>query len=434
MPKKRFNLRNLNPFKDDSTGNDEVTLTVVKDTVTVINKPEAIEAEADKSDSAVVKNAVRPKRVVQQTTEKEPLSEGTNPSSSGIKLLDAVPYAESPKKEFTISYGFVELLKKQESQKYLPDVPPHFELRRPKSVETSSAITLNDKADVVKDKIQESAYVSQGTEMHSKNKEFHFFNVEGLKNVQLPKGYEYKETILSDPSASVKLESINQRINNKEKGWMLWYIVGLVIIFGWLRLIYKRFFNIFLTSSINGQVSNRLFREKNAVTQRIALFLNILAFSTIGLFVFQLLNFHGVKFPKGFNNLQIALLLSIGISLFYFLKSVSISMISFMSDKVKLGAEYNHNTFVYLKSLGVFMLPVVVLIPFFKSDFLKEEYLITLGVALVGVFYLARLVRGALVCLYSKISILYLFLYLCVLELTPLAILIKAGILLSSMS
>ena len=87
-------------------------------------------------------------------------------------------------------------------------------------------------------------------------------------------------------------------------------------------------------------------------------------------------------------------------------------------------ATYIFNTFLINNILGIALLPFVCLIAY--NQMISASWLILIAVILAGTAFAYRMFRGVLVGLsMPSFSLLYLFLYLCTLEIAPLLILIR---------
>ena len=86
-------------------------------------------------------------------------------------------------------------------------------------------------------------------------------------------------------------------------------------------------------------------------------------------------------------------------------------------------AEKDGNIYLFGKVYGLLLLPLVAVIPF-VPDSLSEK-LMWVGIGLYVFFYVMTLFRGLRICFKNRVSIFYLFFYLCVLEILPLLTIYK---------
>ena len=187
-------------------------------------------------------------------------------------------------------------------------------------------------------------------------------------------------------------------------------------------MFYNKVLKLTLRSSFNGLISNRLFREKNTLTIWGGLVLNTFFFLTGGFFLYLIFTYFGYKIDNftGLSTFGILTLLLISL---YLIKAIVLWIIGFIFNEYQGVLEYLHNVFIFNKTLGVFILPAILTIPFIPEP--GKEILIKTGAALFILFYFLRIFRGLKIGFKINVSIFYLILYLCTLEIFPLLILYK---------
>jgi hypothetical protein len=98
-------------------------------------------------------------------------------------------------------------------------------------------------------------------------------------------------------------------------------------------------------------------------------------------------------------------------------------VLAFISSNNDLGKEYLFNVFVYSQTIGIILFPFIVCLQFTKYP--TELFLYPALVICAG-FYALRMFRGFIISVTEQnVGILYIFLYLCALEILPLLVLIK---------
>jgi hypothetical protein len=111
------------------------------------------------------------------------------------------------------------------------------------------------------------------------------------------------------------------------------------------------------------------------------------------------------------------------ISSMYIIKFFTNYILAFISSNNELAKEYLFNVFVFSQTIGVILFPLVVCLQFTKYPsewFLYPALIITAG------FYALRMFRSFIISVGEQnVGILYIFLYLCALEILPLLVLIK---------
>lgn len=174
------------------------------------------------------------------------------------------------------------------------------------------------------------------------------------------------------------------------------------------------------------RVANQLMREEVSFVNRTSVILSFVAVVCLSMFAFQLIDFYGMQFPFGKN--QLLWIIPSTITGIYFLKIV---VVKFMGYVFKTGTEadgYIYTILLFINTLGLFLLPVVIGIEFVKQA--PPRLFIDLGYLIISAFLCTRMIRGVIIGINStRVSGLYLFFYLCTLEILPLFILIKVFLL-----
>jgi len=102
-------------------------------------------------------------------------------------------------------------------------------------------------------------------------------------------------------------------------------------------------------------------------------------------------------------------------------------IVSFFTGEIsgnrELFREYMFNLFSFYSLLGIILVMINFLIPYLVI--IPPGLLITSVSALIGILYLLRTIRLVTIFIRGNFSLLYLILYLCALEFTPILIFIK---------
>jgi len=223
----------------------------------------------------------------------------------------------------------------------------------------------------------------------------------------------------------VQIESNNyMKINWQEKDWIFWPILMLYILFVWIRFNNNKFVNQIIIATLFPRASSRILREKNESSNVILNNLLSFFFFSSGVFLYQTLKFYNVDFYS-IPDILILLTLCTIIASSYYTKLVSTQIIGFVFQKEKVAHEYLHNLKLFNISTGIFLLPIIVCIPFLNANIINESHLIYSGIFIYASFYFLRLLRGILISIQQNVSVFYILIYLCTLEILPLILLIK---------
>lgn len=206
-----------------------------------------------------------------------------------------------------------------------------------------------------------------------------------------------------------------------ETDWMIGVVIFSFILFAWTRMIYGKFVGMVTQSAVNFYTAKRVYEESNVIRTRVFLLLNVLFYINISLFVSQCFGFYHVDL-SGLSSFQSFGICGLAFFAIFTAKTLVLKILGYIFETKSFGA-YNFSIYLYNKMYGLLLLPLVAVIPF-VPDFVAEK-LIWVGVILFIFFYISTLFRGVRICIKNRVSIFYLFFYLCALEILPLLAIYK---------
>ena len=183
----------------------------------------------------------------------------------------------------------------------------------------------------------------------------------------------------------------------------------------------KKILKIFV-SVFSLQEAKQLFREEFKLAKRISLFLGI-GFVLVSAFLIQITNqYFGIILVDQSHLKQYLFFVGVVCST-YLIKFIANYILAFISSNNDLGKEYLFNVFVFSQTIGIILFPFIICLQFTKYP--TELFLYPALVICAG-FYALRMFRGFIISVTEQnVGILYIFLYLCALEILPLLVLIK---------
>ena len=232
-------------------------------------------------------------------------------------------------------------------------------------------------------------------------------------------------TIVSQPTI-LKEHIISKDSNIKDVDgstqWILGMLILITILFAWIRVFNNKYLKNINAALFNNQWSKKLYEERNVLSQRNSLVLNVFFLFNASLLIVYILTFFKYRLLH-FNGFQTFLAILILISAIYFIKYLLLHFTGWLVLAKSHFGEYIHNVFVYNKLYGIVLFPLLWIIPF--VDYNVSAILIYLAIGFFFLGYLLRLIRGINNCIRVKVSIFYLILYLCALEIFPMLIIYK---------
>lgn len=204
--------------------------------------------------------------------------------------------------------------------------------------------------------------------------------------------------------------------------WVLGIMLFSFILLVWVKLFYNKVLSATISSIFNYQISHNLFLDKSTLTHKAFLIMDFVFYVNAGLFIYlstQHFNLTLVH-PDGIK----AFLIFTGfVFVVYLLRYITGKIVGYISQTHKIFAEYLHNIFIYTRITGLVLFPFLIVIPY--ADYRITPVTIFAGAGIIILGYILRIIRGIKIFTIKKISLLYLFLYLCMLEFVPVLVFFK---------
>ncbi len=204
--------------------------------------------------------------------------------------------------------------------------------------------------------------------------------------------------------------------------WILYFSIASLAILAWLKLLYSKFIHNIFRSSLNYQLSLKIFNDAGLVQKRIFVFLNIFYYLTTGIFIYLVFDYFNY-YPFGLKELKLLgaiVSLMLAYSLFrYLMMKIS----GYLFNRRKLFSEAVFHNFLYNKIAGIIIIPFILLLAYTRGIF--QDISAFAGISVLLVMFLMRLIRLSVFILRSVVLIFYFILYLCSLEIIPLLVISK---------
>jgi hypothetical protein len=204
--------------------------------------------------------------------------------------------------------------------------------------------------------------------------------------------------------------------------WFFVYIFFLLGIFAWVRLNYGNILTQTIQASISFQVANRMFKDNSLLQKQLDNALYAFYFLSVAFLLF--LGERRVQLrPYGLTE-GLLYLFNLGLLAgVFFGRIILMNLSGFLFNRIRIFREYLYNTFIFNKLLGIIILPLLLLMVY-TSGYLQEVFHWAALVS-VSLVLLMRLIRGVIFSFKKDVLIFYMFLYLCALEIIPLALLYR---------
>ena len=207
--------------------------------------------------------------------------------------------------------------------------------------------------------------------------------------------------------------------------WNLFIIILWVSIVAWVRYFYGKRFQHLLLAPFLKRFQKQLLREGDLFSERLALAMGFSYFIGIALLIYQipLLLFNGMIYPT-FTGFSFYILLLFLLFLYWFCKIIMMLILGAVFKTKTTTHEYLINILIINTIASLVMLPSLILI-----IYLQSVLIIYITLAIIALLWLFRFIKGFLTGLsLTKFSYIFLFVYLCSLEILPLIVMIKLSI------
>lgn len=224
-------------------------------------------------------------------------------------------------------------------------------------------------------------------------------------------------------SRELKTQSIRPiPFNRYPPDWIPGILLFCFILLAWVQVYYRRRLKQIFMAPWSKRFLSQLTRDGDLFSERIALAMGIIYFLTASLLLYemylQVVGKDDVVLLRGFPLYVVITLLTL---CFWILKLGLIRFLSFIFRTRQTTREYILNILIFNILTGIFLLPLLVL-----AVYLNSVIFLWICIIILASFFVFRLFRGFLIGIsIRKFSYVFLFVYLCSLEILPLIILTK---------
>lgn len=204
-----------------------------------------------------------------------------------------------------------------------------------------------------------------------------------------------------------------------------WQGITLIIIFAIYVLIKvsepKKILKV-VVSVFSLQEAKQLFREEFKLTKRVSILLG-LGYILVMAFLIQYTNHYFGLILIDYSPFHQYLFFLMVVIVIYTIKFLSNYILAHISSNNELSREYLFNVSVFAQTLGIVLFPLIICLQFAKYP---TEWFLYPAMIICAGFYVLRMFRAFIISSAEQsIGIIYIFLYLCALEILPMLVLLK---------
>jgi hypothetical protein len=218
--------------------------------------------------------------------------------------------------------------------------------------------------------------------------------------------------------------SLPVAVSRDTPDWLFFVLMLIIALLTWLKVFYRKNILQIFEAFFSNVVANQIVRDENILVQRASVLLTITFNLAAALLLYMLSEIYDWPVPYAGSGFSKFIIFALVISFAYTAKFIVLKIAGFLFRIDKAIATYIFNIFIINNVLGILLILLVIGIAYLPST--ASVYLIPAAAILVCFAYIYRFLRGLVIGFsYNSYSNLYLFLYLCALEIAPLLIIIK---------
>jgi hypothetical protein len=203
--------------------------------------------------------------------------------------------------------------------------------------------------------------------------------------------------------------------------WISFILLGLVFLVSWMYVSNRNRLVQVFRASFSYRFVNQLLREGDLSRELINFILYFCFIVLTSMIIFlSAVNWFDIS-PGGLQGALMFLKIFAGTAIYLVLRILFHRIVGVIFKTRHQALEYNTNTFLISHVLTLILLPLLI-----ASVFASNINFLYISIAIYLLLMLYSTVRGGLIgSTITKFSIMYMFLYLCTLEILPLLILVK---------
>jgi len=201
--------------------------------------------------------------------------------------------------------------------------------------------------------------------------------------------------------------------------WVSILLFACLVMLAWVKAAFPKKLPLLVREVFTGDLAQE---EKSITTSSIALFIVFIGCNVI--LITQLLHNYGVKLHAGMFE-QIGLI-AVGVVVYYLAKTAIIFISGFIFQEETNAWEYITEIYLFSHFLGIMLLPLMIINVY--ADNINHKLFDEIVVGCIAALLLFRTIKMFITMINKGLRMIYLFLYICALEILPLALFIRYGI------
>ncbi|WP_448701131.1 DUF4271 domain-containing protein [Mucilaginibacter sp. AW1-3] len=205
--------------------------------------------------------------------------------------------------------------------------------------------------------------------------------------------------------------------------WVIWAIFALLIYTGILNRVISKDVHSVIQAFYDKRSFTKISKEDSVLTSWAFICLFSLFGFTIGLYIYQITDYYNLTYSIG--GFQLFITLSLIVIALFILKILILRVLAFIFDIGRLVSEYTSILYLTYFNIAFVFLPIVICFSLLSASLLP--WLLRISLFLLGLIFLVQYLRSTINIISNfRFHKIYLFIYLCALEICPILIMIKA--------
>ena len=231
-----------------------------------------------------------------------------------------------------------------------------------------------------------------------------------------------KNTIIEQPGKPYGFEGKPKKKEGQD--WTFFLIIIGWTVFASLRFGFSKYMVQVFQSIFNFSMASRLYRERGYSNNFGMFRLNLIFFLFLPLSIYLIARDNGMS-PMGSTGMEFYLIVFFVVNGYFMVKIFLYKILGSIFSQREATGELIFNMMLYLNVLGLILLPVATIHSMIPGFGLFSIFIVP---GLIAIFYLMSIIRSIYFAFREGISIFYLILYLCALEILPILLVVKLAI------
>lgn len=211
-------------------------------------------------------------------------------------------------------------------------------------------------------------------------------------------------------------------VQNVSVAWHFYFLVSLLIIYAVARAFLGQLLNNTFNAAVRYNTAVAMYKDNSQLQRQLDTVLYGFYFVSMGFFMMLTARYFNL-FPYGLRDAELFGFFTALIIVVFYLRIIIVNIVGHVFFSLKLFREYLYHGFIYNKLMGILALPLGIAMVYTTGKLHDTVVWTSLGI--MGIMLIMKMYRGILFSQKNRVLNIYLFLYLCALEIVPMLLLYK---------